>query len=120
MLASAGRGDDGSDAAAARAVLLARLGRSADESMQRAITAGHGASHFHHAEFAIASASALLGRRDDALHWLERMANDGMPCYELIEGDPTFLALRSDPRFKTFMDAERVRHERLRKILEES
>ena len=120
LLDSAGRGDDGSDAAAARAVLLARLGRSADESMQRAITAGQGASHFHHAEFAIASASALLGRRDDALHWLERMANDGMPCYELIEGDPTFLALRSDPRFKTFMDAERVRHERLRKILEES
>jgi len=120
VLDSIGRGEDGSDAAAARAVLLARLGQSADTSIQRAITAGQAASHFHHAEFAIASASALLGRRDDALHWLERMANDGMPCYDLIAGDPSFSALRADPRFKAFMDAERLRHERLRAILDES
>jgi len=120
LLDSIRRGDDESDAAATRAVLLARLGRPADEAIRRAITAGQAASHFHHAEFAIASAAALLGRRDDALHWLERMANDGMPCYELIMGDPTFAVLRTDPRFKAFMDAERMRHDRLRAILKES
>ena len=93
---------------------------TADAAIQQAITVGQGASHFHHAEFAIASANAILGRRDEALHWLERMANDGMPCYELIVGDPTFAAMRSDPRFMTFLDAERLRHERLRAILDKT
>src|SRR5262249_40448916 len=50
-----------SDISSARAVLLARLGRrgQADSAIQRAIALGSGASHFHHAEYNIASANAL-------------------------------------------------------------
>ncbi len=28
--------------------------------------------------------AALLGRNDEALRWLERMTNDGMPNYALL------------------------------------
>ena len=108
-----------SDIAAVRAVLLARLGRSPDALIRRAIELGQAASHFHHAEFAIASAYALSGRRADAISWLERMADDGMPCYELIAGDPTLASLRADPRFTAFMNLQWARYERLRAVLAE-
>jgi serine/threonine-protein kinase len=107
-----------SDMASVRAVLLARLGRraAADSAIQRAIALGSAASHFHHAEFNIASANALMGRTDEALQWLERLANDGMPAYSLFVGDPTLSSIRGDPRFVKFLAAERERHDRLAAI----
>jgi TolB-like protein len=110
-----------SDMSSARAVLLARLGRraEADSAIQRAIAGGGGASpasHFHHAEFNIASANALMGRTDEALQWLERLANDGMPAYSLFANDPTLASLRRDPRFVRFLATERERHDRLSAI----
>jgi serine/threonine-protein kinase len=108
-----------SDMASVRAVLLARLGRraAADSAIQRAITLGSAASHFHHAEFNIASANALMGRTDQALQWLERVANDGMPAYSLFANDPALASIRRDPRFAKFLAAERERHARLEAIL---
>jgi serine/threonine-protein kinase len=107
-----------SDMASARAVLLARLGRraEADSAIQLAIAVGNGASHFHHAEYNFASANALMGRTDEALQWLERVANDGMPAYSLFANDPTLASLRRDPRFVKFLAAERERHDRLSAI----
>ena len=57
LLDSVFGGEDPSDVAAARAVLRARLGQPSDEAIQRAIALGKASSHFHHAEFAIASAN---------------------------------------------------------------
>ena len=107
------------DFAAVRAVLLARLGHPAEAEAQirEAITLGHTTSHFHHMEFDIASAFALMGRAGDALHWLQRTADDGMPAYELFAGDPTLATLRTDPRFVRFLATERARNERLRALL---
>jgi TolB-like protein/Flp pilus assembly protein TadD len=118
-LAAAGRVDY--DLTAARAVLLARLGRRAEAEAQiKATTAFEpGGSHFHHAEFAIASAYALLGRAAEAELWLERMANDGMPNYALLADDPTLATLRGDPKFQEFLSRERARNERLKAIMHE-
>jgi serine/threonine-protein kinase len=111
----------GGDTHAARAVLLARLGRRSDAEaeIRAAIPAGPTSSHFHHAEFMIASAYALLGRIDDARQWLERMANDGMPNYALLANDPSLANARSTPAFQSFLARERTRNDRLRSILAE-
>jgi hypothetical protein len=54
-----------------------------------------------------------MGRTDEALKWLERAASDGLPAYTLFANDPTLSSLRSDPRFVSFLAAERERHDRL-------
>jgi eukaryotic-like serine/threonine-protein kinase len=109
------------DNRAARAVLLARLGRTADaeKEINAAIPKGPTASHFHHAEFMIASAYSLLGKADESRIWLERMANNGMPNYELIAADPSLANARAAPAFRVFLARERARNERLRMILME-
>jgi len=112
-------GQPGYDATAARAVLLARLGRRAEAEAQIEATTKSDArgSHFHHAEFAIGSAYALLGRNAEAERWLEQMANDGMPNYALLVNDPTLATLRGDPKFQQFLSRERARNERLQAIM---
>jgi serine/threonine-protein kinase len=108
------------ETAAARAVILARLDRraEADAAIRKAAPTGQPASHFHHAEFMIASTYALLGRPDDAQRWLERMADDGMPNYALITTDPTLQPVRSRPAFQAFLTKERARNDRLRRLME--
>jgi hypothetical protein len=64
---------------------------------------GQGTSHFHHAEYGIGSAYALLGDRQQALKWLEQTAEDGLPCYPLFERDPNLAKLRGDPRFAALL-----------------
>jgi eukaryotic-like serine/threonine-protein kinase len=109
------------DTHAARAVLLARLGRrlEAEAELRAAMPTGPTSSHFHHAEFMIASAYSLLGRPDDARVWLERMATDGMPNYALLANDPSLANVRSLPAFQSLLARERARNERLQAILNE-
>jgi non-specific serine/threonine protein kinase len=92
------------DLESSRAVILASLGRrgEAEKSIGRAML-GQGTSHFHHAEYGIASAYALLGDRQQALKWLEQTAEDGLPCYPLFERDPNLAKLRGDPRFAALL-----------------
>ena len=113
-------GDRAVDNAAARAVMLARLDRrkEADAALRKAMPVGQPASHFHHAEFMIASANALLGRADEAQKWLERMANDGMPNFALITNDPSLASVRLRPAFQIFLKTEQARNDRLRRIME--
>jgi hypothetical protein len=101
--------------------LLARLGKrtEAEAEIRAALPTGPTGSHFHHAEFMIASAYALLGRADDAVLWLDRMANDGMPNYSLLLNDPTLANVRSAPAFQSLLARERTRNDRLKSILEE-
>ncbi len=94
------------DLNAAYAVLLADAGRrrEAEEQIRLAIEGGRGISHFHHAEFSIACAYALMGRKQQALEWLENTAEHGMPCYPLFNTEPALDSLRDDPRFQAFME----------------
>jgi TolB-like protein/tRNA A-37 threonylcarbamoyl transferase component Bud32/Flp pilus assembly protein TadD len=111
----------GSDVHAARAVLFARLGRrsEAEREIRAAIPDGPTASHFHHAEFMIASAYSLLGNAEQSGRWLDRMANDGMPNYVLLARDPSLANARLAPAFQSFLSRERARHDVLKSILEE-
>lgn len=93
------------DVASAYAVMLAADGdrASAKEQIRAAIRFGEGKSHFHHAEYNIASAYALMGRPREALDWLQKTANEGMPCYPLFEKDPNLNSLRNDREFAAFL-----------------
>jgi len=107
------------DESAARAVLLARLGRGpeARTKIADAQRLGSRTSHFHHAAFAIATAWALMNERDSAVTWLERTADDGMPSYSLFLNDPTLKSLRGMPRYEALMRRLRAQNDRFREIV---
>ena len=101
-----GRGPrEPADIASARAVILARRGERARVTQQIAVAVarGSGRSHFHHAEYNIATAYALQGDHARALAWLRQTAEDGLPCYPLFAGDPYLDSLRRDPQFVAFL-----------------
>jgi TolB-like protein/DNA-binding winged helix-turn-helix (wHTH) protein len=70
-----------------------------------AIRLGSGYQHFHHTEYAIASAYSLMNEHEEALLWLKRAAEDGFPCYPLYARDKDLDNLRTDPRFLAFLGA---------------
>jgi serine/threonine-protein kinase len=107
------------DIGAARAVVLASGGdrNGAHDAIDHALRGASKASHFHHAEYSIAQAYALLDERDKALEFLRRTAADGMPCYPLFERDPNLKSLAGDPRFVRFLAEMRARWEDLAKRL---
>jgi hypothetical protein len=49
--------------------------------------------------YAVAAEEARLGRSDEALRSLEAALRSRAPMMVLIESDPSFDALRGDPRF---------------------
>jgi len=96
---------ENSDRAAARALLYAALGREQESlaSIQTAIKRNNSRSHFHHAQFSIASAYARLGRTTDAVEWLRRTAENGMPNYPLFRNDPNLRGLQGDAGYERLM-----------------
>ncbi len=88
------------------AVLAAASGdhRRAEQNIRDALRMGSGFQHFHHTEYAVASAYALMKRRRRALFWLKHAAADGFPCYPLYARDPDLANLRSDPDFIAFLN----------------
>ena len=99
-------GTENYDLAAAYAVLYAGVGKKkeAEEKIKFAIEHGEGISHFHHAEHLIASAYALMGNTPEAVTWLKKTAEHGLPCYPLFNNDPNLKSLRNDPEFISFME----------------
>jgi len=99
-------GTENYDLAAAYAVLYAGVGKKkeAEEKIKYAIEHGEGISHFHHAEHLIASAYALMGNTPEAVTWLKKTAEHGLPCYPLFKNDPNLKSLRNDPKFISFME----------------
>ena len=110
------------DSEAAAAVLLARLGRTADArmNMRKAEQMGAGRSHFHHAAFAIATAHAIMGEKAEAVRWLERTARDGMPSYTLFASDPALSTLKGVPEFEAMMTKLQAESDRYRRIYAEA
>ena len=101
--------DDHTDTAALirgmEAILAASNGdrHLAQEKIAEAIRLGSGYQHFHHTEYAIASAYALMNEHEEAIGFLKRAAEDGFPCYPLYARDKDLDNLRSDPRFVEFL-----------------
>ena len=102
-----------------QALLAASMGqeRLAEEKIKVAIEKGKGFGHFHHTAYHIASAYALMNKKDEAITWLETAANDGFPCYPLFETDPNLNNLRQDPRFIAFMSNQKKQWEDFRSKL---
>ncbi|HEY2941065.1 MAG TPA: protein kinase [Vicinamibacteria bacterium] len=98
------------------AVVLAAGGdfARAEQYIARAVAADRGTSHFHHAEHAIAVAYALMKQKQEAVRWLERAADHGLPCYPLFRDDPGLAGLRDDAAYQRFMAGLKTRWERYR------
>ena len=80
----------------------------------RAIQAFEQAIHFGYRKptslYNIACAHAMMGNRNAAFEWLEKSVDAGFDIGSYITGDEDLDSLRSDPRFKRFLDfAERDR-----------
>lgn len=67
--------------------------------------------HFHHTAYNIACAYALINRPDAALQWLEKAAEDGLPCYSLFLRDQNLNNLRKHPGFTHFMEKQKEKWE---------
>ena len=59
--------------------------------------------YFHHTAYNIGAAYSLLGRKSEAMPWLQRAANEGFPCYPVYASDRSLDRLRNYPDFQQFM-----------------
>lgn len=91
--------------------------REAEEKIKSAIERGKGFGHFHHTAYHIACAYAIMNKHEQAIKWLESVANDGFPCYVLFERDHNLDNLRQDPRFQTLLAKLKQELERYRAVL---
>lgn len=115
--------DASGDFDAARAVLHARLDRPGEAmaAIKRVESSrGAGRAHFHHAQFAIATAYARMGRNDEAVRWLDRAASNGMPAYELFANDPLLVSLSDHSGYQRLMARERRDYENRKTLFEGS
>lgn len=106
--------DRGGVVTSIRAILHAKQGdvRAAEHDIGAAESLGVGYVHFHHTEYNIASAYALLQRPHAAVRWLRRAADDGWPCYPYFAMDPNLTNVRADPEFKALLAELRAQWER--------
>ncbi|MFY9553169.1 MAG: tetratricopeptide repeat protein [Blastocatellia bacterium] len=81
---------------------------------QRAIHAFEQAIQFGYRKptsmYNIACANAMMGNRDAAFEWLQKSADAGFEIGNYINGDEDLNSLRSDPRFKRFLDMSEDQH----------
>lgn len=101
------------------AVLAASNGqqRKAEDNIKLAVERGKGFGHFHHTAYNIACAYAVMNKPDQAIKWLEVVAEDGFPCYPLFERDSNLNNLRQDTRFIAFLSKQKEQWEHFRTIL---
>jgi serine/threonine-protein kinase len=111
--------DRGGVVTSIRAILHAKRGDTVEteHDVRAAETLGKGYVHFHHTEYNIASAYALLRRPRAAIPWLRRAADDGWPCYPAFANDPNLNAIRSDPEFIALLADLRAQWDRYRATL---
>jgi tRNA A-37 threonylcarbamoyl transferase component Bud32 len=85
-----------------RAIFAARAGdtSTAEEAIRHAIAHGKDLQHFHHIQHQIASAYALMDRRELAIDWLEQTSQGGFPCPPCFLADPTLASVHGEPRFQ--------------------
>ncbi len=104
--------DKGGLLASVQAMMFTATGKP-DEAEKKIAMAQtrKGFGHFHHTEYNIACAYALMNKTDLAIEWFERVVRDGLNCYPLFEKDSNLDSLRQDSRFRTIMESERKKWE---------
>jgi serine/threonine protein kinase len=88
---------------------LFRRQHEAEGAIRRAAIR-RGAGHFHHTQYHIACAYALLGQKDLAIEWLGKSIAGGFSCYPLFECDANLANLRTDQRFLDLLASEKQRY----------
>jgi TolB-like protein/DNA-binding winged helix-turn-helix (wHTH) protein len=108
-------GGDQEDIAAVRAFLYATESKpqKAEREIQVAARLGKDNDHFHHAAFILAAACAEMGKPHEAVAWLRRTAETGMPNYPLFRDNPSMIKLRGNPEYEEFMAGLKLRWEQL-------
>ena len=107
--------DKGGLLASAQAMMFAATGKH-DEAEKKIATAQtrSGYGHFHHTEYNLACAYALMNKTDLAIEWFEKAIRDGFSCYPLFEKDSNLNSLREDSSFRKIMEIERKKWENYR------
>ena len=107
--------DRGGLVGSTRAMLDARRGdrTAVDRDAALASRLGSGFGHFHHSEYNVGSAYAMLGSARDAVPWLRKAADDGFPCYLLFASDPSLDRIRGDPEFGRMLSRMKQQYEEL-------
>ena len=106
IVATAPDYDAGADALLA--VVYARLGRR-QEALQKMDTVMPTAqnptelSHMHHAQLHIGAVLGLLGRHEEAVHWLTRAADEGYPSYPRFATDQSLAPLKGHDGFDALL-----------------
>jgi TolB-like protein/DNA-binding winged helix-turn-helix (wHTH) protein len=118
QLGSARRGGllgDPEDVAAVRAFLYATEAtpQKAEHQIQVAARLGKDNDHFHHAAFILAAACAEIGKSHEAVAWLRRAAETGMPNYPLFDENPSMSKLHGNPEYDQFMAQLKLRWDQL-------
>lgn len=98
------RGDP-EDVAAVRAFLYGTEATplKAEHEIQVAARLGRDNDHFHHAAFILAAAWSEMGKPHQAVAWLRRAAETGMPNYPLFRDNPSINKLHGNPEYEQFM-----------------
>jgi TolB-like protein/Tfp pilus assembly protein PilF len=112
-------GGDREDVAAVRAFLYATEGQpqKAEQQIQVAARFGKNNDHFHHAAFILAAACAEMGKPHEAVAWLRRVAEGGMPNYPLFHDNPSMSKLRGSPEYDQFMAEFKLRWDQLANVI---
>jgi predicted Zn-dependent protease len=78
-----------------QALLQARYrnDKQAGQAIEQALSQRGDYGHFHHTEYNIACAYALLGKPEEARHWLSEAIHDGFDCTPLFRSDPNLRSL---------------------------
>ena len=65
----------------------------------------------HHVAYAFASVFALQGKSADAVYWLRKTVETGMPDYPMFARDPNLARIRTSTEFMQFMSELKQRFE---------
>jgi serine/threonine protein kinase/Tfp pilus assembly protein PilF len=87
---------------AARSVFLAARGE-VDAAKQLADSVANGSYIDHHVAYDLGAAYGQLHHDDDALLWLRRSVESGLPCYPLFAQDPLLQPLQSNLQFRQLL-----------------
>jgi len=88
-----------------RAILEALKGneQAAQQAIERTLRNRKPYGHFHHAQFDVACALAVLGRNDEAVGWLNDAVHGGFPCLAAIENEPLLEHLRGASAYRSLV-----------------
>jgi len=75
------------------------------EAFKQAVTLGY---HKATSAYNVACAYSMLNQRDQAFEWLDRATKNGFSSVGDISWDHDLVNVRSDPRFKQFLEAARA------------